>query len=102
MDMSPTQAKKVAAGLGVVTLICAIVSNASTSGILLSVTQQGVTAYEEVGIWRTTTGVSGGGEDISETSNTQCYPSGGCNGNACCTSLADRCITLQTFAIFGV
>jgi hypothetical protein len=100
--MPPTQAKKVAVALGVATLACAIVSNASTSGIILSTTQSGITETIEIGIWMFKIDISGDGGDLSATNTTKCTPDNGCGGNTCCISHSDRCQTLQAFAVFGV
>ena len=101
MGLPPSQASKVAAGLGVLTFICAIVANASTSNILQSTTIDvlGVPTdvENEIGIWQTKTTIGG----VSVTDSTECEPDNGCGDNECCASTSSRCKSLMAFAVLG-
>jgi hypothetical protein len=109
MEIPPSQARKVAASLGVITLICAIVANVSTSNLIFEDSLEGgATMSEEIGIWRSKSMITGSPSDLNyawKTEDTKCNRDGYCldtHSDSCCTSRVNRCKSLKAFAILGV
>eukprot|EP00038_Savillea_parva_P006214 m.162348 g.162348 ORF g.162348 m.162348 type:complete len:206 (-) comp12178_c0_seq1:207-824(-) len=110
--VDPKTARTIATCLSVVTLVSAIVANASTSFIVdkgeIDVEGQTVSATLEVGIWNIKTTASGNGESVEETQENKCEfndvtgdANPGCD-SACCKSQTGRCKGLKAMAIFAV
>ena len=106
LSPSPDLAKKIGAGIGVVTLICAITANASTSNVLLLLVETTYSLEVEVGVWqiKQTTIIPALGSKTTEIQTNGC-DTDGClqqgGSDACCDAKSHKCKGSKALAVFG-
>jgi hypothetical protein len=105
---APDVARKVGAAIGVVTLICGIVANSTTSLVVLkTVYDTGVEIYAESGVWRQKLTLTVPTQDPSTTEedntcSTDCSASLPPITAACCDGRSHKCKGSKALAVFGV
>jgi len=105
---APDVARKVGAAIGVVTLICGIVANSTTSFVIIKTAfDTGLEIYAESGIWRQKLTVTVPPQDPSTTEDdntcsTDCSASLPPITAACCDGRSHKCKGSKALAVFGV
>jgi hypothetical protein len=105
---APDVARKVGAAIGVVTLICGIVANSTTSFVIIKTAfDTGLEIYAESGVWRQKLTLTVPPQDPSTTEDdntcsTDCSASLPPITAACCDGRSHKCKGSKALAVFGM